>query len=148
MAGQELVLGPREGALLRVLTDDVRVLATSRDTAGAFEVFDLDVPADSGPPVHQHPWNESYLVLEGELAVKLGDRDFVAGPGSFFNVPGGVWHGYRVATPRARVLIVSERGQVSEFFTEIAHEIGDPPDFGRVLEIAARHDVTAAPPTA
>jgi quercetin dioxygenase-like cupin family protein len=147
-AGRERVLGPSEGRHLSVLGDDVRILATARDTAGAYEVFELDAPAESGPPVHQHPWNEAYLVMAGELAVKVGDREFNAGPGSFFNVPGGVWHGYRVLTPQARILIVSERGSVSEFFTEIAHEISMPPDFGRVLEIAARHEVTAAPPPA
>jgi len=146
VAGREVIRAPQEGASLRVVGDQVRVLASGQDTAGAYEVFDVVGPPDNGPPIHQHPWNEAYFVLEGELAVRLGEAEFKAVPGTFFNVPAGAWHGYRITSPRARVLIVSERASVSAFFTDVDREIGTPPDFQRLLEIAARHQVTPALP--
>ena len=44
----------------------VRVLASRQDT-GSYEVTLQEGPEGTGPPPHEHPWDEAFFVLDGEL---------------------------------------------------------------------------------
>jgi mannose-6-phosphate isomerase-like protein (cupin superfamily) len=61
---------------------------------GAYSVMVGAMPAgDEGPPLHIHPHtDETFYIAEGELTFRFGDRDVVAGPGTFIFVPRGVVH--------------------------------------------------------
>lgn len=37
----------------------------------SIEICDMRGPADAGPPPHRHPWEEIYVVIEGELDVTV-----------------------------------------------------------------------------
>src|SRR5437762_711224 len=110
--------GPR----LRIVGDTIRVLATSSDTGGRFEAFEATGPRDSGPPPHAHPWSESYFIAEGEVDVIVGDEKMRATPGAFINIPAGMIHGYRIATPFARFTVITTPEGASDFFHELDAE--------------------------
>lgn len=63
-------------------------------TEGAYVVMIGAMPAgDGGPPLHIHPYTaEAFYIAEGELTFQLGDREVVAGPGTFVLVPRGMAH--------------------------------------------------------
>src|SRR5881275_3449672 len=72
-----------------------------------FALIEFVFPHLASPPLHTHPQDESYVVLEGELTVKAGDDRFVLRAGSAAVVPMGVAHTFRVDSATARVLVLS-----------------------------------------
>jgi hypothetical protein len=64
-------------------------------------------PRHASPPLHTHPQDESYIVLEGRLTVQARDQRFHLEAGAAAVVPMGVPHTFRVESDTARVLVLS-----------------------------------------
>jgi len=47
--------------------DTYTILLSGKDTAGRFCLIDMHVPPGGGPPPHRHDFEESFIVLEGEI---------------------------------------------------------------------------------
>ena len=45
-----------------------------------------------GPRLHRHPYDETWVVLEGNITFQLGDEPHHAGPGDIVIAPPGVPH--------------------------------------------------------
>jgi quercetin dioxygenase-like cupin family protein len=149
MTGRPILSGPGEGPTYRVVGDTLRVLAAAGDTGGVYEIFEMRGPRDSGPPPHSHPWDEAYVMLEGEMEVTLGERRMTAGPGSFVNAPRGTLHAYRVLSDEARFIVVTSPAGASEFFAELDSETaGSGEDMEAVVRVALRHGFNLPPPPA
>jgi quercetin dioxygenase-like cupin family protein len=86
-------------------------LATIRVPAeasgGRFALIEFLFPRDASPPLHTHPQDESYIVLEGRLTLQAGDARFELSAGGTAVVPMGVPHTFRVESDTARVLVLS-----------------------------------------
>ncbi len=74
---------------------------------GRFALIEFLFPHNASPPLHTHPQDESYLVLEGSVTVQAGDRRFELTAGGAGLVPMGVAHTFRVDSDEARVLVLS-----------------------------------------
>jgi quercetin dioxygenase-like cupin family protein len=74
---------------------------------GRYTLMELLSPRHASPPVHTHPQDESYIVLEGQLTIKAGNDRFELGAGAAAAVPMGVPHTFRVDSDTARVLVLS-----------------------------------------
>jgi quercetin dioxygenase-like cupin family protein len=74
---------------------------------GRFALIEFLFPRHASPPLHTHPQDESYVVLEGRLTIQAGDERFVLGAGGSALVPMGVPHSFRVDSDGARVLVLS-----------------------------------------
>ncbi len=82
-------------------------LAEGEDTGGRLAVFEILFPPDSGPPLHVHEReDEAFYVLEGDLSVRMGDKEFEAPSGSFTFQPRGIPHTFRSSSEGARVLLM------------------------------------------
>ena len=64
-------------------------------------------PRHASPPLHTHPQDESYVVLDGRLTVQAAERRFELIAGEAAVVPMGVAHTFRVDSDTARVLVLS-----------------------------------------
>lgn len=137
---------PDEG--LAVVGERVHVLA-SREQTGAGEAFIQEGAPGMGPPPHTHAWDEAYYMLEGEMDVLLGQRLVVLKPGMFVYIPAMTPHFFRYRTP-GKFFSFTSGGGAARFFADLHHNAsGLPPDFGKVVEVAARNGVAlAAPPPA
>jgi quercetin dioxygenase-like cupin family protein len=125
---------------LFVLGETLRPLLTNA-MGSSLEIFDTSGPAGAGPPPHCHPWEEVYVVLEGELEVTVDGEPQVLKPGGVAHVPGGVAHAYRNITETHFLTIVTE-GRASEFFVQVSKEVEmSPPDIPGVVRVAASHDI-------
>ena len=125
---------------LFVLGETLRPLLTNA-MGSAIEIFDTAGPADAGPPPHAHPWEEVYVVLEGELEVLIEGESHVLKPGGIAHVPAGVTHGYRNVTD-AHFLTIVTGGHATEFFTEVSRDVEmSPPDIPGIVRVAASHDI-------
>ena len=72
-----------------------------------FALIEFLFPRHASPPLHTHPQDESYIVLEGRLTVLAGAQRFELMPGASAVVPMGVAHTFRVDSDTARVLVLS-----------------------------------------
>jgi len=138
MAARELFIGAADGTKHIVTGDTFRVLAARNDTGGAFEVFEMIAPRDSGPPPHAHPWSESYSIIEGSVEVRVGDRTFSGQAGSFFQIPAGTFHSHRITSDSARMIVVTSPTGAADFFSEVDSET----DFEKIVGIALKHGFT------
>jgi quercetin dioxygenase-like cupin family protein len=74
---------------------------------GRFALIEFVFPRHASPPLHTHPQDESYIVLDGQLTVNAGANRFELDPGAVGVVPAGVAHTFRVDSDTARVLVLS-----------------------------------------
>ena len=74
---------------------------------GRFALIEFLFPRHASAPLHMHPQDESYIVLEGRLTVQAGEQRFELVPGAVAVVPMGVAHTFRVDSDTARVLVLS-----------------------------------------
>jgi quercetin dioxygenase-like cupin family protein len=75
--------------------------------ADRYALIEFLFPRDASPPLHTHPQDESYIVLDGEVLLVAGDQRFQLTAGDCAAVPIGVPHTFRVDTSTATVLILS-----------------------------------------
>ena len=126
-----------------VLGETLRPLLTNA-MGSSIEIFDTSGPEGAGPPPHQHPWEEIYVVLAGELEVMVDGVVHRLTAGSVAHVPGGTIHGYRNVTDSHFLTIVS-RGNASTLFAELSETVQmDPPDIPGVLRVGAANGVEFA----
>jgi len=103
------MLDNKEGQVLQSLGTLISVKATSEQTGGVFNLFDVSCPPGYTTPMHIHYTEDVVVyVLEGSLVLFLGSERREAVVGSFFYQPRGTPHGFRVEddTP-ARILYVT-----------------------------------------
>jgi quercetin dioxygenase-like cupin family protein len=72
-----------------------------------FALIEFLFPHHASPPLHTHPQDESYIVLDGRLIVRAGGDRFELEAGGAAVVPMGVPHTFRVDSGTARVLVLS-----------------------------------------
>lgn len=138
----------------------VRPRLSGEQTGGRFALWEGVLPQGAAPPLHSHPQDETFYVLEGAVSVwaggAQGERCEV---GAAIFVPGGVPHSFRVESDTARMLFLSTPAGIEEFVHALAEPaawpwLQPPPDGPRVplerLEAAEReHDVVRfGPPPA
>ena len=57
-------------------------------------VISVDMAPGAGPALHRHPYEEVFVVLDGEVTFTLGDEQRVAHGGDFVVAPPGVPHAF------------------------------------------------------
>jgi quercetin dioxygenase-like cupin family protein len=72
-----------------------------------FSLTEFVLPRNASPPLHTHPQDESYVVLEGRLTLQAGESRFELDPGDVAILPMGTPHTFRVESETARVLVLS-----------------------------------------
>jgi mannose-6-phosphate isomerase-like protein (cupin superfamily) len=143
---------PDEGRTIGVVGDVYRFLAIGEETDGKYAICEALVPPGGGPPPHIHSREEeSFYVLDGELAVYLGGQRFVARAGTFANVPVGTLHRFCNESQRpVRLLITVTPAGLENMFFEIAQPLepgatsAPPPTkelLARLPAIAAKYGV-------
>jgi quercetin dioxygenase-like cupin family protein len=75
--------------------------------AGRFALIEFLFPQYASPPLHTHPQDESYIVIEGQLLVVADHERFRIAAGDVAVVPLGAPHTFRVDSASARVLVLS-----------------------------------------
>ena len=99
--------GPGEGEHLWFLGTLATIKVPGETSDGRFALIEFLFPRHTSPPLHTHPQDESYIVLEGRLTVKAGEQRFELLAGASAIVPMGVAHTFRVDSESARVLVLS-----------------------------------------
>ena len=100
--------------------DTYAILLSAKDTAGQFCLIDMYVPPGGGPPPHRHDFEETFVLLEGELDATFRGKKRVVRAGETVHVPANAPHQFHnsSAKPVRMLCICSPAGQ-EEFFKEI-----------------------------
>ncbi len=131
----------------------VRIKLDAADTGGRFSVFELLAPHGAAPPLHSHPQDETFYVLDGLLTVWLVEPELArdtgsppawvetcaqpCGPGGMVFAPAGTPHTFRVESDTARFVGLSTPAGIEEYFKGLAEPalwpwLQPPPDGPRV----------------
>ena len=147
MGKQAIALTRDEGTRLAVLGTEVRFLCQAAETDRTFSLMEVVLPENAGPPPHDHPWDEAYYVIEGDVRFLVGEETRVFSKGDFIYAPGGVLHSFIGASPDpARVLVFDTPATAEGFFRDVDREVRSEEDLGRIPEIALRYDLRFQPP--
>jgi quercetin dioxygenase-like cupin family protein len=100
--------------------DTYTIMVTGEDTNGRFCVIDMHIPPRGGPPPHRHDFEETFILLEGELAATFRGQKSIARAGETLNIPANAPHQFHNASrgPVRMLCICSPAGQ-EKFFMEV-----------------------------
>jgi mannose-6-phosphate isomerase-like protein (cupin superfamily) len=114
--------GDRNSKPLSVVGEGITIKVSSRDTNGAFTIFEDVTPPLGGPPLHvHHVQDEWWYILEGELVFEVDGKEFHAGPGDSVFAPHGSRHAFmNPGKSPARSLITVVPGGLDLFFEEVS----------------------------
>jgi quercetin dioxygenase-like cupin family protein len=133
-------------APLNVVGEKITVLASGAQT-GSYEIFRQAGPEGSGPPPHSHPWDESFYVVQGDIAFGIDERDMIATPGTLVHLPAGTMHWFRFGNGGGEMISMTSREAASHFFTDVHRKIApEQPDIPKLVAVASQHHLTVGGP--
>lgn len=138
---------------LAVAGDTYTVLLSGADTAGRFTLIDMHVPPGGGPPPHRHDFEETFILLDGELQATFRGRKLTARAGDTIHIPANAPHQFHnVSSKPVRMLCICAPAGQEEFFKEVGAPVATrttpPPKTGaeqeaafikQVLELASKY---------
>jgi quercetin dioxygenase-like cupin family protein len=114
-----------------------RVLLDGEQTGERFAVFEGVLPKGASPPLHSHPQDETFYILDGEVTVWVEDQPRLCRPGAIVFAPGGAPHSFRVDSDTARMLVISTPAGIERYVRALAEPaewpwLQPPPEGPRV----------------
>jgi quercetin dioxygenase-like cupin family protein len=107
----------------------MKIKARAEDTGGALGIVEGTFYRGFGPPLHVHSReDEALYVVEGQIRFRLGDDEFVAGPGTWVWGARGVPHAFKVESERARALVVVTPGGFERMFEQAGAPVAESPE--------------------
>jgi len=111
-------LAPGEGEAHSLLTTTLVWKATASDTDGHYAMFEMIDTAGGSAPVHSHPWEETFYILEGEIEIQIGNYRERLSAGATSHVPANAFHAFTVTSAIARVLVIVSSASAEAFYRE------------------------------
>lgn len=103
-----------------VVGDTYTILLSGNDTNGHFCLIDMHVPPGGGPPPHRHDFEETFVILQGELEVTFRGTTSTVRAGDTINIPSNAPHQFRNSSEQAaRLLCVCSPAGQEDFFLQI-----------------------------
>jgi len=144
---QTFYANTKEDGAFRFLGVPSLMRATAETTHGAFGLIEhYEMPVGFASPYHtHHREDESFYVLEGQIAFVCGGKWLTANPGTFVFGPREIPHGFKVAghSP-ARMLILCNPAGFEGFILEQTTPISEPPsppDMGKLMSLAGKYGI-------
>jgi quercetin dioxygenase-like cupin family protein len=108
-----------------------RMKLDGHQTGGSFALWEAVLPHGAAPPLHSHPQDETFYVIEGEVTAWLVEPGLTGegadpptwvkthgrrcGPGAVVFAAAGAPHTFRVESDTARVLFLSTPGGIEDY---------------------------------
>jgi quercetin dioxygenase-like cupin family protein len=143
MGSRQFIVKPGErSAALSVIGTQVTVLVSAADSASQQITFQSG-DEGSGPPPHDHAWDESFYVTRGQVLFACAGHTTVCEAGTLVHVPAGTVHAFSYGPGGGEMLEITGAGsKATELFTALDREIPPgPPDIPKILEVADEHGV-------
>lgn len=100
--------------------DTYTILLSGKDTAGRFCLIDMHIPPGGGPPPHRHDFEESFILLEGEIEATFRGAKSIARAGQTLHIPANAPHQFQNKSDQpVRLLCICSPAGQEEFFAEV-----------------------------
>lgn len=100
--------------------DTYTILLSGKDTAGRFCLIDMHIPPGGGPPPHRHDFEESFILLEGEIEATFRGAKSVVKEGEAVHIPANAPHQFQnTSSQPARLLCICSPAGQEKFFAEV-----------------------------
>lgn len=130
-----------------------RMKLDGEQTGGRFALWEGVLPQGAAPPLHSHPQDETFYLLEGELTAWLVEPELAedhatppgwvktcarrCSPGAVVYAPAGAPHSFRVESDTARMLFLSTPAGIEDYVRSLSEPakwpwLQPPPDGPRV----------------
>ena len=143
-ATQPTFTTPSSQPIMTFMGSPERLLAAGNDTGGEFALFESTGIRGHNSPRHRHVRaSETFIVLDGEVLIEVGDEQRTAGPGHVAVLPRGLPHTFVVLSPTARYLTLHTPAGFDAFVRGVSDlaRTGAPPDRAAMAEVAAQHGI-------
>ncbi len=100
--------------------DTYSITVAGKDTNDRFCVIDMHVPPGGGPGPHRHDFEETFILLDGELEVTFRGESSTVHAGDTINVPSNAPHQFHNASSEAvRMICICSPAGNDKFFLEV-----------------------------
>jgi quercetin dioxygenase-like cupin family protein len=109
-----------DGKHIGLVGDTYTVTVAGKDTNDRFCVIDMHVPPGGGPGPHRHDYEETFILLDGEIEVTFRGKKSTARAGDTVNIPSNAPHKFHNASSGpARMLCIGSPAGMERFFMEV-----------------------------
>ena len=131
--------------------DTYTITVTGEQTAGRFCVIDMHIPPGGGPPPHRHDFEETFILLEGQMEATFRGQNSTVRAGETLNIPANAPHQFHNASGEVvRMLCICSPAGQEKFFLEVgvpvATRITPPPKLSEKDQAAFIERVKALAP--
>jgi quercetin dioxygenase-like cupin family protein len=100
--------------------DTYTITVSGDETNGRFCVIDMYIPPGGGPAPHRHDFEETFILLEGEIEATFRGKKSIVRAGDTVNIPANAPHQFHnsSAKPVRLLCICSPAGQ-ENFFKQV-----------------------------
>jgi quercetin dioxygenase-like cupin family protein len=100
--------------------DTYTITVAGKDTDDRFCVIDMHVPPGGGPGPHRHDFEETFVLLEGEMEVTFRGKTSIVRAGDTINVPSNAPHQFHNSSSHpARMICICSPAGNDRFFVEV-----------------------------
>ena len=100
--------------------DTYTITVTGDQTEGRFCVIDMHIPPGGGPPPHRHDFEETFILLEGEMEATFRGKKSTVRAGETLNIPANAPHQFHNTSNGAvRMFCICSPAGQEKFFVEV-----------------------------
>jgi len=100
--------------------DTYTITVAGKDTGDRFCVIDMHVPPGAGPGPHRHAFEETFVILEGEVEMTFRGEKSIVRAGDTVNIPSNSPHQFHNSSSSAvRMICICAPAGNDRFFLEV-----------------------------
>jgi quercetin dioxygenase-like cupin family protein len=131
--------------------DTYTITVSGDDTGGHFCVIDMHIPPGGGPPPHRHDFEETFILLAGQVEATFRGVTSTVRESETINIPANAPHQFRNNTGQpVRMLCICAPAGQERFFAEVgvhvATRTAPPPKLDEQQQAELREKVQRLAP--
>ena len=100
--------------------DTYTVLLSGKQTAGRFCLIDMHIPPGGGPGPHRHDFEETFILLEGQMEATFRGAKQSVHAGQTVHIPADAPHQFHNSSDQpVRLLCICSPSGQEDFFAEV-----------------------------
>lgn len=100
--------------------DTYTITVAGKNTDDRFCVIDMHVPPGGGPGPHRHDFEETFVLLDGEMEMTFRGKKSIVRAGETVNVPSNAPHQFHNSSPHpVRMICICSPAGNDRFFLEV-----------------------------
>jgi quercetin dioxygenase-like cupin family protein len=105
---------------IALVGDTYTILLSGEDTAGRYCLVDMYIPPQGGPGPHRHDFEETFVLLEGEMEATFRGNKTTVRAGETLHIPANAPHHFHnTSSAPARLLCICSPAGQENFFREV-----------------------------